>query len=76
MGAMDLPQVDCPTWDQLLLEFRKLRAWAFRGHSSAKWALESTLERRNPGGADAFFTEFNAVQQFLMQHFFGAPTRT
>ena len=64
MSPLDLPRVDCPTWDRLLLEFRALPAWAFRGHSSARWGVKSTLERRNPPGADAFFTEYNAVHQF------------
>jgi len=59
-----LPRVDCRSWDELFGVLEELRYWVFRGHCSANWTLQSTLERRNPSGDHALFTEYNITREF------------
>lgn len=59
-----LPSVACSSWDDLLRAFDGLHGWIFRGHSSANWPPESTLERRTPPEHNRLHVEGGLVQEF------------
>ena len=57
-------EVACGSWDELLRQFEGFHGWYFRGHSSAQWSIQSTLERRTPSGESGFLTEFTNTNEF------------
>jgi hypothetical protein len=57
-------RIECRSLDELFRELSALEGWIFRGHCSAGWSLQTTLERRTPPGDSGLHTEFNIVRGF------------
>jgi hypothetical protein len=61
---MEFPRIVCPRWEDLVRAFENFEGWIFRGHCSANWSLQSTLERRAPATHSRVFTEYDLVRGF------------
>jgi hypothetical protein len=62
--AVEFPRIECPRWEDVVRVFADFEGWIFRGHCSAEWSLQSTLERCAPSGHRRVFTEYELVYEF------------